>query len=255
MPSILNREQKRRGRNGHTLVELLVVLIILSIITAVAMSSMRAGTDVARTEKTKQLLQQVNYAIAGNPSLTSGGGRADYGYVGDIGAMPPNLDALVLNPGGYATWNGPYISDEFSSGGADVSFKYDAWGQALSLSGPSVIANGGGTTITSAVAPSLDDLLRNAVVVTVMDMAETPPGAVFKDSLRALLIVPNGTGGTTTKTKLFAGDGLTQFDSIPIGVHLLRVVYLPNSDTLRRQVPVNPGQTSYATVKLYRKVW
>ena len=91
---------------GYTLIELVIVIIILGIITTVAMRSIKDTNQTARIEETKKELEQLAIAIAGNPDLISGGQRTDFGYVGDIGALPPNLDALVQNPGGYTTWKG-----------------------------------------------------------------------------------------------------------------------------------------------------
>jgi prepilin-type N-terminal cleavage/methylation domain-containing protein len=255
MPWKTNKTYRLVRPHGHTLIELLVVVIILSIITAVALNSLRTSNDVARTEKTRQAIERLRLAIAGNPALVSGGSRTDYGYVGDVGALPPSLGALVTNPGGYSTWRGPYIKDEFSTGGSDVSYQTDGWGATMSLSGVTISSTGGGSTISTRIAVSTDDLLRNQVLVTVTDQVNSPPGASYKDSVRALLTIPNGSGSTTTKSKSFAVDGVIQFDSIPIGVHLLRVVYAPTADTLRRQIAVSPGEPSYTTVKLYREVW
>lgn len=255
MPWKRTSRSARSDERGHTLIELLVVVIILSIITAVAMSGLRTSNEVARTERTRQALERLRLAIAGNPSLVTGGSRTDFGYVGDVGALPPNLGALVTNPGGYGTWKGPYIKDEFTSGGGDVSYQTDGWGATITYGGVTISSSGGGSTISTALAANVDALLRNQVVVTVTDQADGPPGSTYKDSVRAVLTIPNGSGGTTTKTKLFTADGVIQFDSIPIGVHLLRVVYSPTADTLRRQVAVNPGEISYESVKLYREAW
>ena len=107
---------------GYSIIELLVVIVIVGVITAVALKSLSTVNDTARTEKTKKELDQLAYAVSGDPNVTSGGTRTDFGYVGDVGSMPPNLDALVSNPGGYATWQGPYLRDDYlpSSGSSNT---------------------------------------------------------------------------------------------------------------------------------------
>ena len=70
---------------------------------------------MARTETTIARMDMLARAIAGDPNLISGGVRSDFGYVGDVGALPSNLDQLVTNPG-YSTWGGPYVRDEYSAG-------------------------------------------------------------------------------------------------------------------------------------------
>jgi prepilin-type N-terminal cleavage/methylation domain-containing protein len=245
-----------RSNTGYSLVELILVLIIIGIITSVAVRSLRTTHDTARVEQTKQELDQLAWAIAGNPELASGGLRSDFGYLGDVGALPPNLDALVSNPG-YATWDGPYIRDDFyPSSGSETEFKCDAWGTAYTYSGGTTISStGGGSTITREIASSVDDLLRNTVSAVVVDLDNTPPGSTYKDSVRILLSYPNGGGSITTKTKYPGSDGFVRFDSIPIGNHQMQVVYIPSGDTLTRVVSIEPGQDSYTTVSLPEDIW
>jgi prepilin-type N-terminal cleavage/methylation domain-containing protein len=241
---------------GYSFIELIVVIVIVGIIASVAMRSLRGANDVAKVELTKQRLEKIANAIAGNPSLVSGGSRTSFGYVGDVGALPANLDALVANPGGYTTWRGPYIVDELTPDGSNSRFKLDGWGQTLSYSGGvSVVSNGGGTAITRAIAASISSLLHNQVAVTITDLNLVPPGSIYRDSVKALLAIPDGTGATTTKIEFPSADGYLLFDSIPIGQHQLRVVYAPNNDTLRKQVTVGPSSSVAVNMQLFRKVW
>ena len=94
---------------GFTLIEVVIVILIAGIIASVALRSAVTISDTARTEETKQELESLAIAIIGNTKLENNGVRSDFGYVGDVGAMPPNLDALKSNPGSYSTWKGPYI--------------------------------------------------------------------------------------------------------------------------------------------------
>jgi hypothetical protein len=167
------------------------------------------------------------------------------------------LSYLVSNPG-YGTWGGPYIHDDYYA--ADTSaaseYGYDSWGVAYTFSGGnSIISTGGGSTITRELAPSPDNLLRNRVRVVVTDLAHVPPGGAYNDSVNVLLTLPNGTGGWTTKSKHPRDDGFVQFDSIPIGNHQLRVVYLPTFDTLNRRVVIEPGFDKYLDVSFAEALW
>ncbi|MFH1373815.1 MAG: prepilin-type N-terminal cleavage/methylation domain-containing protein [bacterium] len=246
------------SQHGYSLVELVVVIIIIGIIASISITSMNSSTETVRVEKTKKELEQLAFAIAGNPKLISGGFRTDFGYVGDIGAMPSNLDDLVQNPGGYTTWDGPYIHDDYyaSAGASEVEFKIDAWGTVYTYTGGASITSQGGTTpITREIAPSLDHILRNTVSVVVIDVDNTPPGTINRDSVRMVMSYPNGSGAITTRTKYPAPDGYVQFDSIPIGSHRIRIVYLPDSDTLTRIVSVGQGQNCHLTVSLFGDFW
>ena len=73
------------------------------------------GRGIAEEMRTGRLdADRLAHAVAGDPDLVAGGTRSDFGYVGDIGALPSDWDDLVTNPG-YSTWNGPYVQDEFAS--------------------------------------------------------------------------------------------------------------------------------------------
>jgi len=240
---------------GYSLFELVVVIVILGIVTAVSLRSMRNTTEVARTEKTRVELNALATAIAGNPDLISGGNRIDYGYVGDIGSLPSSLSQLVTNPG-YTTWDGPYVGDEFTAGGADNEYQYDAWGQQYSYSGGVTISStGSGSTITREIASSAADLTLNAVTTVITDLSHDPPGSIYRDSVKAVLTYPDGAGSTSQRTKYPGSDGMVQFDSIPIGRHTLWVIYVPTSDTLRRAVSVDPGQDTHLETQMHDDLW
>ena len=246
-----------KQENGYSLFELIIVIVIIAVLATITMRSLRGANDALRTELTRQELNRLAWAIAGKPDLVTGGTRTDYGYVGDVGSLPPNLDALVENPGGYATWAGPYIGDEFlaSAASTDTDFKIDAWGTGYSYTGIAISSTGSGETITRAVANSADDLLYNSIAVTIVDAVNSPPGTIYRDSVKALLTRPNGAGGTVVIERYPAPDGSVRFDSIPIGSHRLDLVYAPDDDTLRRRVQVNPAGNVYVEMRYYREVW
>ncbi len=245
-----------RPNSGYSLVEIIVVIIILGIIASVAVSSLKNIDDITKIEQTKMLLQKLGNAVAGDPNLISGGIRTDYGYVGDIGSLPASLDNLVTNPGSYATWKGPYIKDDFSTGSGDSEYDNDTWGKALVYSGGvTITSNGSGSSITQKIANSTYDLLYNNVNLVIIDTDNNPPGDDYKDSVLFLLTYPNGIGGTITKSINPKADGLAQYDSIPIGIHTLKYIYLPEDDTLTRKVCVDAGQDYYAEIQYYDDVW
>ncbi|MCH9024653.1 MAG: hypothetical protein IH931_04895, partial [candidate division Zixibacteria bacterium] len=74
-------------------------------------------------------------------------------------------------------------------------------------------------------------------------------------SIKVLLTYPDGTGGTVTIARAPASDGFVQIDSVPIGLQSLRTVYLPDNDTLRRKVAVNPGELALVDVQLFSNPW
>lgn len=244
-----------RAQKGYTLVEMVLVIIIIGILAAVAFNSLGTTLDVSRTEETKAEMERLAYAIAGNPNLVSGGVRTDFGYVGDVGALPLNWDALVTNPG-LSTWNGPYIHDDFSSGGGDYTFKFDAWGREYSPpNGDAFSSTGGPQTITRRTAPSMAALLYNSIYLTIEDIDHSPPGMIYRDSVRMDITFPDGSGGIVIRSACPNADGSVRFDSIPIGLHDLRMIFLSRNDTLERKVAVNPGQTAYLDMQYFGDAW
>ncbi|RKX27921.1 MAG: hypothetical protein DRP47_05715 [Candidatus Zixiibacteriota bacterium] len=242
------------NNSGFTLIEVVLVVVIMGILASVALRSVSTLTGAAKTEETKQELMALSYAIAGNPDLESNGTRTDFGYVGDVGSLPPNLDALYANPGSYATWNGPYVGNQFTQLSDD--YKNDAWGTAYSYSGGvTIISTGSGSNIECQLAGAADHLLRNTVSGNVYDLDGTPPGSVYADSVLIRLTIPNGSGSTTAKTSNTDIGGYFNFDSIPIGNHDIEVIYLPDNDTLRRFVSVVPNSSLYSEFHLVNNVW
>jgi prepilin-type N-terminal cleavage/methylation domain-containing protein len=240
--------------SGFTLMELVIVIVVMGIIATVALRSMEAPIANARFESTRAEMDQLATAIVGNPALYSNGVRTDFGYVGDNGAMPPDLDALNTNPG-LGTWNGPYIAGAFSEASDD--FKRDAWGTSYSYSGGVTIRSTGGSpnTLTRQFANSTSDLLANSVEVYLTDGAGNPPGD-SASSVQVTLSYPNGAGGTKDSILASNTSGRAIFSStVPIGNHPVEAIYTATDDTVAAVVSVLPGGTSYVTLRFPGALW
>lgn len=247
------RRCRLTGQSGFTLIEVVIVIVITGILVAVAF---RTGTKVyetAKVEQTKHELNALAAAITGNPELVNNGIRSDYGYVGDVGALPPDLDALHTNPGAYATWNGPYIGNRFSQVTDD--YKKDAWGTDYAYSGTTITSTGSGLPISRRVANSADELLYNSLSGSVFDADGTPPGVDYDDSITVYLSIPNGTGGQIVRAVSADLGGYFKFDSLPIGAHDIEVVYAPEDDTLRRFVAIDPGSELHSEFRFEADYW
>ncbi len=234
---------KYLNNKGITLIEVVMAIVIAGILAAVAMRSTVSITETGRTEITKTEMADIAFAIVGNNNLQNNNIRNDFGYVGDVGAMPADLNALMTNPGGYSTWNGPYIKNRFSQTSND--YAQDAWGIAYTFSGVDITSTGSGTTIVHKIGEATTDFVLNKVSGNIYDSDGTPPGTVYKDSITVLLTIPNGAGAMTTKGVIPDYGGYFSFDSIPIGNQDIQIVYIPGSDTLKRFVSVTPKSTVY----------
>jgi prepilin-type N-terminal cleavage/methylation domain-containing protein len=244
--------RSRSVQRGFTLVELVLVIVITGILATVAFRTAGTLSETARTEETKQELDALACAIVGNPELQTNGTRSDFGYVGDVGAMPSDLDALYANPGVYTTWKGPYIGNHFTQIADD--YKKDAWGDEYEYAG-GVTIRSNGSGIVRKLAIAMSDLLQNEVNGVVYDLDGTPPGSIYHDSVAVHLIVPDGGGGMVTRATTPDDGGYFSFTGIPIGNHTLNIIYLPDSDTLTRFVAVLPNSSLFSEYYLPSEVW
>src|SRR5438105_3314836 len=86
---------------GFTLIELLVTLGLIAVLTVVSISVFNSDIDQTRFQQTTAQLQIIRNAMLGDTTVTSGGIRSSFGYLGDIGSIPTaaqGIGALITNP-------------------------------------------------------------------------------------------------------------------------------------------------------------
>jgi general secretion pathway protein G len=245
---------RRFNKNsGFTLIEVVLIIVIMGIIATVAMRTMEPTMDQNRIDATLQEMEVLSQAIIGNKNLISDGIRSDFGYLGDIGALPPDLDALVSNPGDYTTWKGPYIVSDFLENPED--YKKDAWGNGYNFSGVIITSPGNGSPITRRFAENVDELLSNTVNGSIYDGLNAVPGG-SAGGIDVIIYYPDGAGSITSATVNPNSSGQFSFsDMIPIGNHLVRAVYSYSADTASAYITVLPGSDVFCQLRFSKSYW
>lgn len=231
-------ERALTDRCGFTMIELVIVIIMLGALASIAVRQFGPSTETAKMEHTRREMNALVKGIAGDPSTYNHGTQADFGFVGDNGALPTSLDYLRTNPGGWSTWDGPYMETGFTSN----DFKTDGWGSSYSIVSASLRSAGSGTNYDVPIANTVSALTTNTVSGSIVDASQSAPGTVYKDSIRILLSYPNGSGSTTTGTTTPSARGEFSLSNIPVGNRTLRVVYIPSTDTISYAIVVLPGR-------------
>lgn len=244
----------RYKEKAFTLIELVLIIVIIGIVATIAMKSMQPAIDRSRFEATTREMELLAQAIVGDPNQVQDGIRTDFGYVGDVGGLPPNLDALATNPGGYSTWDGPYIRSDFVENADD--YKKDGWGDLYTYTGGVTISSsGGGSPITRQFAQNASDLTSNTANGTIYDGLGSSPG----DSALSVIVTiyyPDGGGNTTSSSTNPSSAGTFSFsNSIPVGNHLVRAIYSATNDTTSRYISVTPGTDSYCELRFAGGIW
>ncbi|MFH1373816.1 MAG: prepilin-type N-terminal cleavage/methylation domain-containing protein [bacterium] len=238
-PALQDRQAGFSPQAGFSLIELTIVIVVIGVLATIAMQSMAPLVEDSRRTKTEREMEMLAEAIVGNASITTAGKRSDFGYVGDVGAFPTNLQALYQNPGSYATWDGPYVDPGISQD--STGFKTDEWGTLYQYSGGiTITSTGSGLTIAKKIADATSDYLLNTLNGSIEDAAGNPPGVIYDDSIDILITIPDGSGNMTTKTYHPDSAGAFVLDSLPAGTHSLRVIFTPDADTLFRYVTILP---------------
>lgn len=229
---------------GITLMEVVAVIVILGILMSVAAVKLDDAIETAKFEATRSEMEAIANGIAGDPNLYDEGSRSDFGYVGDVGAMPPDLDALHSNPGGYSTWDGPYVE----GAAEDYGYKIDGWGVNYVLMDTLLRSSGSGSNLDKILATSITTLLANQVAGVVLDASGQPPQLSYVDSVLVVLSYPDGVGGINNSAANPGADGSFSFSNVPIGNHTLSVIAVSDSDTVTYPVTVYPGKTASLSI-------
>jgi len=128
----------KKNLNGIIAIEVMVIVVILLALTTIAIPLFVNLGSIDRENITYQKIQKIKKAIIGDYNKINNRERTDFGFVGDIGVLPSNLQELIVNStypsyhqenNVWFGWRGPYLKSSYESG------KYvalvDAWGNDI----------------------------------------------------------------------------------------------------------------------------
>lgn len=134
--------------DGVSALGLMVVLAILAAAATVAVPLLYDPPLLSREQLTLEKMQAIKTAIIGDPSRQPLRSRHSFGFVGDLGVLPSNLEELFLQ-GGYPDftavldhhirfgWRGPYLQSALSAQGHRLAL-LDAWGTPFAYTGDGI---------------------------------------------------------------------------------------------------------------------
>lgn len=221
---------------GFSLLEIIVVIIIMSVLSLVALQSFGNQAEKERFEATIAEMEQLKYAVSGNPDAIVDGIRTDFGYVGDVGDVPTVITQLVADPL-LGNWNGPYMRIDFQEDPDD--YRYDAYGIAYDYDDNNLTFYSPGADATIQVGNTYAELTSNTVRVFITDRDGYTPQASDLGNISVVLTLQSG--GTINGT--VQAGGICTLTGVHIGNHVLTVTHSVLSETVPKRVSVNPGMT------------
>ncbi len=223
-----------RARAGVTIIDLILTIALISVLAAAVPQTLAPAFKEFKVVQTLAQLRRIRDALLGDPDKVMNGVRTDFGYLGDLGALPTvaqgGISALLTAPAGVTSytmdsavrfkrgWSGPYLPTL-----PGVDWTRDAWGRSLSYR-PTLIpprlgslgADGlaGGTGYDADLVVEIPGEQRT---FTLLGALNDSTGAAYTSSAQAELNDLSGTGAVTTTLATADGSGRFTFSNVTRG--------------------------------------
>ena len=224
---------------GLSLIEVIIILAVLATLIALLVPSTVQQLTAARRDSTLDEMEALQRALIGDPDLIAQGVRTDFGYLGDMGNLPADLDDLVVQGAqpafGFdstmkigAGWKGPYFT---LRPGSDLSsHERDAFGNDYVYDDTDYV-NGDGQEVDAVLVSLGADAFSGGtgvdedVTLEILKSVTfaTLGGFVFDASANPMegaeVAVHYPAGGTLASiTATTDEDGFFQVDDVPFGI-------------------------------------
>lgn len=234
-------------RSGFTIIELVMIIALLSIVAVMGIEALGTTVDEERFDATISEMKLIRNSLLGNPESLNLGIRTNFGYLGDMGDLPTELQglaAILTIPTGATSysfnttanygmgWNGPYLN--LSGPGQDITT--DAFGTAYvydndgvnpaSITSLGADTAAGGSGFDQDIVVLLPDQLRFSTVHGYI----LNNGSAFASTAVVELFTADGNGDLTTDTDSISAldAGHFEFTNVPYGYRSVKIS-IPNT--------------------------